>query len=149
MSKRTKILGFIVAIIVLGAATFGGVYIALTKSEGSEKVEVKQEEGGKVEESFHEIGEIFVNLTDDNAKRYVKLNLSLGFDKKNKDLLAEITEKQVVMRHVAINYIRSCTTKDFEPANEEQLKKELIERLNKELTKGTILNIYISEIMVQ
>lgn len=149
MSKRTKILGFIVAIIVIGAATFGGVYLSLTKLEGREKVEIKQEGGGKVEESFHEIGEIFVNLTDDNAKRYVKLNLSLGFDKKNKDLLAEITEKQVVMRHVAISYIRSCTTKDFEPVNEEQLKKELIERLNKELTKGTILNIYISEIMVQ
>lgn len=148
MSKGKKILGFIVVIIVLGAATFGGVYLALTKSEESEKVEIKEEEG-KVEEAFHEIGEIFVNLTDDNAKRYVKLNLSLGFDKKNKDLLAEITEKQVVMKHVAINYVRSCTTKDFEPANEEQLKKELIERLNKELTKGTVLNIYISEIMVQ
>lgn len=145
MSKGTKILGFIVAIVVLGAATFGGVYLALTKSEGKEKVVVV----GKIEEAFHEVGEIFVNLSDDKAKRYVKLNLSLGFDKSNKELAAEVAEKQVVMKHTATSFIRSCTVESFEPINEEQLKKDLIEKFNKELTKGTISNIYISEIMVQ
>lgn len=145
MSKGTKILGFIVAIVVLGAATFGGVYFALTKSEGKEKVVVV----GKIEEAFHEVGEIFVNLSDDKAKRYVKLNLSLGFDKSNKELAAEVAEKQIVMKHAATSFIRSCTVEAFDPINEEQLKKDLIEKFNKELTKGTISNIYISEIMVQ
>lgn len=145
MSKGNKILGFIIAIVILGVATFGGVYFALTKGEGIEKV--KKEVA--IEEAFHDIGEIFVNLNDDKVKRYVKLKLSVSFNKENGDLAAEILEKQVVMRDVSIYYLKSLTADAFEPENEAKLKSDLIGRLNQKLTKGAVLEVYISEIIVQ
>lgn len=142
MSKGKKIIGFIIIILIIGVATFGGVYFSQMKVETEEKVVV-------VEEAFHEVGEIFVNLNDDKSKRYVKLNLSLSFDKKNEELATEITEKQVVMRDTAISYIRSCTSESFEPSNEQTLKNDIVNKINQKLTKGLILDVYISEIIVQ
>lgn len=143
MSKGKKVIGFLVALVVLGVATFGGVYFGITKSKNTgEKVVV-------IEEAFHEVGEIFIKLNDDKAKRYVKLNMSVSFDKKNKDLAAEILEKQVVMRDVSIYYLMSLNAEAFETGNEEKLKSDLIERMNQKLTKGKIMKVYISDIMVQ
>ncbi|MGL5085582.1 MAG: flagellar basal body-associated FliL family protein [Clostridium sp.] len=142
MSKGKKIIGFIALIVVLGVGTFAGVYFGLSKSEGEEKKIV-------IQEAFHEVGEIFVNLSDDNAKRYVKLKLSASYDEKNKDLGAEIEKKHVVMRDVANTYFSTCKAIDFEPINREKLKSDLIARLNQKLTGGTIIDIYISEIIVQ
>ena len=145
MSKGNKILGFIVAILVLGVSTFGGVYFYLTKVEGTETVKKEV----VIEEAFHDIGEIFVNLNDDKVKRYVKLKLSVSFNKGNENLATEISEKQVVMRDVSIYYLKSLTADAFEPENEEKLKSDLIGRLNQKLTKGAVLEVYISEIIVQ
>lgn len=142
MSKGKKIIIFIVTLLVIGGATFAGVYFTSMKGEATEKVVV-------IEEAFHEVGEAFVNLSDTDAKRYVKLNLSISFDEKNKDLTAEIEKKHAVMRDVAIYYFKTCTAKDFEATNEETLKKELIKRLNQKLTKGVILNVSVTEIIVQ
>lgn len=142
MSKGKKIIGFMVIILIIGAVTFGGVYFASIK--GGDTTEVVG-----IEEAFHEVGEIFVNLSDDKEKRYVKLNLSVSFDEKNKELTAEIEKKHVVMRDVAIYYFKTCTAENFEAKNEEVLKNELIKRLNQKLTKGLILNVSVTEIIVQ
>ncbi|MGL5354507.1 MAG: flagellar basal body-associated FliL family protein [Clostridium sp.] len=142
MSKGKKIVIFIVAIAILGVATFGGVYFALSKGDKTEKVVV-------IEEAFHEVGEIFVNLSDENSKRYVKLNMTISYDEKNTDLAAEIEKKHVVMRDVSNYYLKTCMASDFEAINQEKLKKDLTTRLNQKLTKGTIIDVYISEIIVQ
>lgn len=143
MSKGKKIIGFVVALLVLGVATFGGVYFGITKGKDAEEKVVV------IEESFHEVGEIFIKLNDDKVKRYVKLNMSVSFDKENKDLAAEILEKQVVMRDLSIYYLMSLNADAFETENEEKLKSDLIERMNQKLTKGTLMKVYISDIMVQ
>lgn len=142
MKNGKKIIGFIVAILVLGIATFAGVYTYLTKTNPTEKVVV-------IEETFHDVGEIFVNLSDENAKRYVKLKLSISFDETNEELKAEIEKKHAVMRDIAIYYFKTCSAKDFEATNETILKGELIKRLNQKLTKGVILNILVDDLIVQ
>ena len=144
-NKRKKgkntILIIIVLLLVVGGGTFAGTYYFMSKNN-TEKVVV-------IEEAFHEVGEIFVNLSDEGSKRYVKLNMTVSYDKKNKDLAAEITEKAVVIKDVAIFYIKSCKAKDFEPANEAVLKGDLIERINQKLSNGVLQDVYISDIIVQ
>lgn len=142
MSKGKKIIIFIVSILFLGVATFGGVYIYLTKNSDTEKVVV-------IEEAFHEVGEIFVNLKDDKSKRYVKLNLSVSYDVTNDDLAAEIAEKHIVIRDAAVYYLKSCISEDFIAENETKIKTDLVERINKKLVNGLIIDVYISEIIVQ
>ena len=144
-NKRKKgkntILIIIVLLLVVGGGPFAGTYYFMSKNN-TEKVVV-------IEEAFHEVGEIFVNLSDEGSKRYVKLNMTVSYDKKNKDLAAEITEKAVVIKDVAIFYIKSCKAKDFEPANEAVLKGDLIERINQKLSNGVLQDVYISDIIVQ
>lgn len=142
--KSGKKLAIIIVLLLIfvGGGTFGGVYYFMSKNAASNPV--------IIEEAFVSVGEeIFVNLSDENSKRYVKLNLSLSYDKANKDLAAEIEQKQVVIRDVAIFYIKSLKAKDFEPANEAKLKGDLISRINKKLTKGVLKDVYISDIIVQ
>lgn len=137
---KKNILFAILGLIVLGVGSFAGVYIYMNKTAEKEIV---------IEEAYFELGEIFVNLNDENKKRYVKLNLSIGYDKENKDLTKEVEEKKVVMRDTVNYYLKSCTVDSFTPGNEAALKKELVTRINSKLKNGTLIDVYISEIMVQ
>lgn len=141
-NKKGK--GMIIILLLLifvGAGTFGGTYFIMSKNKAAQPV--------VVEEAFVEVGEIFVNLSDEGSKRYVKLNMSISYDKSNKDLATELEDKKVVIRDVAIFYIKSCQAKDFEPANEIILKGDLISRINQKLTRGVLKDVYISDIIVQ
>lgn len=144
--KETKkgknvILIVLLLLIFVGVGTFGGVYFFMSKNKASSPV--------IIQESFVEVAEIFVNLSDEGSKRYVKLNMSISYDKANKDLAKEIEEKKVVVRDVAIFYIKSCQAKDFEPSNEVILKGDLISRINQKLSTGVLKDVYISDIIVQ
>ena len=140
--KGGKIILIVVAIILaLGGGTFAGVLFYMNKNNDSQPVHIK--------EAFVEVGEIFVNLSDEDSKRYAKLNLSISYDSTNKDLAAELEEKSVVVRDVAIFYIKACKAKDFEPANEAILKGNLINKINQKLTSGVLKDAYISDIIVQ
>lgn len=128
-------------LLIVGGGTFAGTYYFMSKNNASEPI--------VIEEAFFEVGEIFVNLSDEGAKRYVKLNITVSYDKKNTELAAEIEEKSVVLRDISIFYIKSCKAKDFEPTNEAVLKGELINRINKKLINGQLKDVYISDIIVQ
>ncbi|MDZ5010357.1 flagellar basal body-associated protein FliL, partial [Clostridium perfringens] len=55
----------------------------------------------------------------------------------------------VVLRDVAVFYIKSCKAKSFEPANEAVLKGDIIARMNQKLKSGVLKDVYISDIIVQ
>lgn len=139
--KGSKLIMIIAILAIFGGGTFGGVYYFMNKNNSSQPV--------VIEEAFFEVGEIFVNLSDEGSKRYVKLNLSISYDKNNKDLAKEIEDKKVVLRDVAIFYIKSCKASSFEPANEAVLKGDIITRINQKLKSGLIKDVYISDIIVQ
>lgn len=139
--KRKKtILIVLLILIFVGAGTFGGVYFFMSRNTYNPVV---------VKEGFVEIGEIFVNLSDEGSKRYVKLSMSVSYDKDNKKLAKEIEDKKVVIRDVANFYAKSCKANDFEPANEVILKGDLISKINQKLTRGVLKDVYISDIIVQ
>ena len=141
-SKKVSNIVIIIGIIVaLGAGTFGGAYYFMSKKNANQPV--------YIQEAYVEIGEIFVNLSDENSKRYAKLNLSISYDSSNKDLANEIAKKQVAIKDTAVFYFKSLYAKDFEPANEAVLKGDLVARINKQLNSGLLIDVYISEIIVQ
>ncbi len=140
-NNKKTILIVVILLILVGGGTFGGAYFYMSRGNAARPVFVK--------EGFVEIGEIFVNLSDEGTKRYVKLNMSVSYDKSNKDLSKEIEDKKVVIRDVANFYVKSCDAKDFEPSNEVILKGDLISRINQKLTSGVLKDLYISEIIVQ
>lgn len=135
---KSKILVLVIGLLVIGLGTFAGVYLFMSKTAEKEVV---------IKEQYYEVGEIFVNLDEKN--RYVKLNLTVSYDEKNKDLTKELEGKQVTLKDSAIYYLKSCTSEAFDASNEKALKNEMKKRLNSKLKDGVILEIYMSDIIVQ
>lgn len=140
--KGKSIILIIVGLLVIGVAVFAGVYFGL--ASGNNASEQKP-----VVEAYSEMGEIMVNLSDVGVKRYAKITLTLSYDSGNKDLTTEIETKQVALRDTAIFYFKSLKAENFSANNEGLLKKELIDRLNKNLTAGLIRDVKFNELLVQ
>ena len=62
----------------------------------------------------------------------------------NSKLATEIEEKKIQLQDKAIWYLKSKVTTDFDCSKEIELKKGLMDNLNKELDNGKILNVYYS-----
>lgn len=139
---KNIIIIIILVLLIIGGAVFAGVYFGLSK--GSETNEPKP-----IVEAYSEIGEIFVNLSDTDGKRYAKITLTLSYDSENEDLATELETKQVVLRDTAIFYFKSLKAENFSASNEGALKKELTDRLNKNLTEGLIIDVKFNELLVQ
>jgi flagellar FliL protein len=142
--KGVMIILFVLGLIVLGAATFGGVYLYMKNSKTIESKEVI------VENTYMDLEEFTVNLGDEGGKRYFKGELSLGYDKTKTKLQEELTEKQVVVRDDIIFYFKSQKAEFINNVdNEDAMKKQLIDAINKDLTKGKIIDLRFKSMIIQ
>lgn len=143
-SKGVFVVLFILGLLVLGAATFGGVYLFMKQSKTVDAQEVV------VENTYMDLAEFTVNLADEGGKRYFKGELSIGYDKTKTKLQQELTENQVVIRDDIIFFFKSQKAEYINNvANREAMKKQLIDAINKDLTKGKITDIRFKSFIVQ
>lgn len=143
-NKGILIVLFILGLVVIGGAAFGGVYLFMKTKNTVEAQEVV------VENAYVDLTEITVNLADEGGKRYFKGEISLGYDKTKSKLAEELTTDQVVIRDNIIFYLKSQKA-DFlnNAANGEAIKKQLMAAINKDLTKGKITDIRFKSMIVQ
>lgn len=143
--KKKSNLKFIIitvmALLVIGVAVFLGVYFTMSKNAEPKEVIVV--------ETYTELGQILVNLSDEGNKKYVQMSVTLTYDSANSELAEEITTKNVALKDSAIFYLKSLKTTDFSAENELSLKQNLVERLNANLTSGKIIDIKFNELLVQ
>jgi flagellar protein FliL len=93
---------------------------------------------------------ILVNLADPGVKRYLKIQIILGYE--NKKLDTELASKSSVLRDAILTVLRSKSSADFTTAGStgiEDLKKQLKDTLNPYLTTAKLDNIYFTDILVQ
>lgn len=143
-NKMVIIVLFVLGLIVLGAASFGGMYLFMKTNntiESKEKI---------VEKTYVDLGEFTVNLADPSGKRYFKGQLSVGYDSSEKKLATEINNNMVIVRDAVIFYLK---TKEAEFVNNsqniEQIKEEIKESINKELLQGKVLDVRFNSVIVQ
>ena len=142
--KGLMVVLFILGLIVLGAATFGGVYLFMKTNK---TVSVQQV---VIEQTYVDLDEFTINLADEGGKRYFKGELSLGYDKSNKKVSEEITNNTVVIRDAIIFYFKGQKAEFVNDINnKEKIKEDLIESINKELQKGKITDIRFKNMIVQ
>lgn len=143
-NKGVLIILFILGLLVLGGAVFGGVYLFMKTKNTIESQPVV------IEETYMDLAEFTVNLADEGGKRYFKGELSLGYDKSKTKLAEELTGKQVVVRDNIIFYFKGQKA-DFinNVENRETMKKQLIDAINKDLTAGKITDIRFKSMIVQ
>ncbi|NME82761.1 flagellar basal body-associated FliL family protein [Clostridium sp. SM-530-WT-3G] len=142
--KGLMIVLFILGLIVLGAASFGGVYLFMkTNKNVSAQPVIK-------EQTYVDLEEFTINLADEGGKRYFKGEISLGYDKDDKKLPDELANNSVVIRDAIIFYFKGQKAEYINDINnKEKIKEELIVAINKELLKGKINDIRFKNMIVQ
>jgi len=88
-----------------------------------------------------------VNLTDPGTKRYLKIQIILGYQ--NVKLDTELPTKTPILRDSILTVLRSKSSSDFTTLGIEGLKKQLKDVLNPFLTSAKLNNIYLNDILVQ
>lgn len=133
---KSKVLIFaIIALIVMGAGTFGGVYFYM---QGKDVAAAKIEPADYVL-----LTDTTLNLSDESGKSYLKTSLTLSYDSKNTELLAELDKKKISIQDASIWYLKSRVAADFRAENEKELKQGLIDTINNILEDGNILDVYL------
>lgn len=142
--KGLMIVLFVLGLIVLGAATFGGVYLFMKTNKTVSAQQVV------VEQTYVDLDEVTINLADEGGKRYFKGQLAVGYDKSDKKVAEEITNNTAVIKDVVNFYFKSKKADYLNDVNnEEQIKSELIEAINKQLQKGKITDIRFKSMIIQ
>lgn len=143
-NKGVMVILFVLGLLVLGAATFGGVYLFMKTNKTVSAQDVV------VENTYMDLAEFTVNLADEGGKRYFKGEISLGYDKTKTKLTEELTANQVVVRDDIIFYLKSQKAEYINNVeNKEAMKKQLMDAINKDLTKGKITDIRFKSMIVQ
>lgn len=150
MSKTVLISGIVLVIIFIGSFLF---FSFMFKTNKTEPKEANAKEAVEAVEAKNLVNlslgdEFVVNLTDGSGKRYLKTNIVVAYDKKNKDFAKVAEEKVIVLRDAVINYLKLRTVD--ETKNTEKIKKGLIESLNKAIdSEDTIQDVYFQSLIVQ
>lgn len=146
-NKGLIIVLFILGLIVLGAASFGGMYLFM-KTNNS--IESKEKPAALVEKTYVDLGEFTVNLADESGKRYFKGQISVGYETAEKKLGEELTNNMVIVRDAVIFYLKGKEAEFINSTgNMEQMKEEIKENINKELVNGKVLDVRFNSIIVQ
>jgi flagellar FliL protein len=139
----------LLVLILVGGAAFAGYYFASKNNTGSSGQPTKVVVSN-VKEAFLVIVEgKLVNLADTDAKRYAKLTMTLAYDSTNKKIATELTENKSAIVDAINSTIRSKKAAEFDGKGSEDVKKELITRINSLLMNGRLTNIYFDEILIQ
>lgn len=169
-SKLKIIIIAVVAVAVLGAGGYFGYnqFFAekekTTKKVVQQQIPVQQTQQGQVQQGQQMVqngsylqqvvsaktfglDEFLVNLADEDGKRYLKVKVFLGYD--NKKLDAELEEKKPILRDAVISVLRSKKSTDISAKGIENIKMEIIQRINATLDKGQLNNVYFNDILVQ
>lgn len=140
--KPIKIIILLVILLVVAVSSFVAYkYIFSKKSEG--EVTPKN-----VKEVTYSLEEFTQNLADEDMTRYIKTKIYVGFDESTK-IQAELVENIVPIRDSVITVLMSKKAEELDVFGVEQLKRELIIRINAHLKSGKIKDVYFYDLIIQ
>lgn len=148
--KKRLILFIFIGILVIGIA--GSVVTFLMKGkesrveEGTEHKRIERRVSHNT--VFVDLDPIVVNLLDPTGKRYLQVRICLEVpDKKAEE---EIKEKTPVIQDTIISVLGSKTVEEvLQPGAKELIKKELLEKINQIIGEDLVLNMYITQYIVE
>jgi flagellar FliL protein len=132
-----------VLLILIGGA---GAYFFLThkKKESTKQMVVAPQKLGVM----YNLGSFLVNLADKNANTYAKVSITLELS--NQKVEKEVVKRLPIIKDAVINLLSSKTYDEIRtPEGKEELRLELIKRINAILVTGGVQNIYFTQFIVQ
>lgn len=153
-SKGTMAVLFILGIVVISAAAFGGSFLFAkmnsNKNLGAEKQEV-------TEFAYLPVPQFTTNLADTGHKRYIKATLFLGYDSKDKNIKKifeataanpETDSNMIVIKDTITSFFKGKTA-EYVNGDPQVVKDDLIEAINSNLQEGKVSDIRFTEFIVQ
>lgn len=161
-NKLRIILIILCLIVIIGGGAFGS-YLVLSKknnngnNQGNINVNMNNNNFNNnnnnnmyrpaVSEHTYDLGEFLLNLSDADARRFLKARIHVGFN--NKKMLKELEAKKAVILDSVNTVIRSKKHTDFSPEGTEKIKVEILNKINPMFKEGLCDNVYFTEILVQ
>jgi Flagellar basal body-associated protein len=145
-SGGKKKLIFILIPVILLLIGGAGAYFFLThkKKESTKQMVVAPQKLGVM----YDLGSFLVNLADKNANTYAKVSITLELS--NQKVEKEVVKRLPIIKDAVINLLSSKTYDEIRtPEGKEELRLELIKRINAILVTGGVQNIYFTQFIVQ
>ncbi|SOB58614.1 Flagellar basal body-associated protein FliL [Pseudodesulfovibrio profundus] len=153
--KKGGILKWIIILVVLIALGVGG-YFAYTMffaapEDGAateEVVDGEQEALESLEGTLVPLPVFLVNLADPLGRRYLKLGLEV--EVRDADVVAAMTKYEARIKDSLLLYLSSLTYDSLATMQAKmELKQEVADRLTQILGRGSVLRVYITEMVIQ
>jgi flagellar FliL protein len=146
--KKNLMLMIIVALVVL-AGSSAGAYFYFNKPAGAASGQQKTAAPNTSEIETLDMDEMVVNLAGNGGGHYLRVKMTLEYPK-DKKLSEELKKKKAQVLDTIIITLRSKTLEQVAPAGaSENLKKSLLNEINKNLNGGAVTGIYFTEYLVQ
>ena len=142
--KKSKLLIIIIAVVVLLAGAAGAYFFVFKGKEGADKKETIKESSG-VNFAFEPF---VVNLMDSGGSKYLKVSIQLELSEAK--LMEKAKNKTPQLRDAIITLITNKTSEELISAEGKIiLKDEIKQRANQILGEGTVLNVYLTDFVMQ
>ncbi len=133
-----------VLLLLIGGGAGAFFFITHKKKEEKKAVPVAPQKLG----IMYDLGSFLVNLADKNANTYAKVSITLELS--NQKVKEEVVKRLPIIKDAVINLLSSKTYDQIRtPEGKEELRLELIKRINAILVTGGVQNIYFTQFIVQ
>lgn len=110
----------------------------------------RQEGTGKLKTgNLVEVGEFTTNINDIIGQRFLKVKVTVEVSSDVKKGVEKIEEHMPVIKDSILSIISSKTVADLDVRNRSNLKAEIKKDLNAKLGADIIMNVYITEFIMQ
>lgn len=107
-----------------------------------------QEKPVELKEYTYALGDFTVNLDEPGYKRYMKVNLSAGFNKQGLD--TQLEEKKPQINDIVNSVLRSKKLDDVNTSEKtDKIKNEIKDKINALISEDKITGIYLNSILIQ
>ncbi len=143
--KSKKLLIIIPLLLVVLGGGGAGAYFKFVRAPNESTEEKKQIEESAV---YYEMETFMVNLADQGGKRFLKATIKLRVSSPN--VVEECKSRSFEMRDRVLTLLSSKECEEvMKPEDKQDLKKQIIETLNRMLQKGQALDVYFTEFLIQ
>lgn len=146
-SKGTsKLLIVFVGILFLIIVFMGAFFAFYTVNSKKQGIETKEE---VIKTTNISLGDDFVvNLAEVGKNRYIKTNITVAYNNKDKNLAESVANNIPVLRDATIIYLKSLNEEELNDVNE--IKKGIIKALNDSVkSESFIVDVYFQSFLIQ
>ena len=134
-------------VLLVGGLVLAGGGIGAAKFLGRGGDEEKPEKKKKVVAPLtYEIADLVVNILDTRDTRVLRCVMHLEVD--NPKALDELKLREVVYRDEILEILRSKTLDDLKYPGDNAVKRQIRDRLNRMMVKGSVVEVYFKEFLI-